>query len=94
MKVCAAAPTGIAAANVEIPKTDVSATTLHALFEFDGEYKTRLDFSKLTNQKVQQLLQMQLLLLAIGEYESTQSTLHRTLIINARLHILILSPAG
>ena len=29
----AAAPTGIAAANIEIPRTDVSATTLHALFE-------------------------------------------------------------
>ena len=29
----AAAPTGIAAANIEIPRTDVRATTLHALFE-------------------------------------------------------------
>ncbi len=37
MKVKAAAPTGIAAANVEIPKTDVAATTLHNMFEFDGK---------------------------------------------------------
>ena len=29
----AAAPTGIAAANIEIPRTDVRASTLHALFE-------------------------------------------------------------
>ena len=30
---------GIAAANVEIEKTAVTATTIHNCFEFDGEYK-------------------------------------------------------
>ena len=87
---------GIAAANIEIPKTDVSASTLHALFdgcwktssalelmrfpfackapfhstmrcsrfqEFDGEFKTRMDFTKLTNSKIAELLQMQVLML-------------------------------
>ena len=37
LKCKAAAPTGIAAANIEIPGTDVRATTLHALFE-DGVF--------------------------------------------------------
>ena len=35
-KVKAAAPTGIAAANVEVEGTDVAATTIHALFERDS----------------------------------------------------------
>ena len=43
----AAAPTGIAAANVEVTGTDVCATTIHSLFDFDGEkYKSKLDFAK------------------------------------------------
>ena len=58
----AAAPTGIAAANIEIPRTDVRATTLHALFEFDNEYKTKLDFSKQL-QSVVELLNLNVLLL-------------------------------
>ena len=62
VKCKAAAPTGIAASNVEIPRTDVSATTLHNMFEFDGELKTRMDFSKLTNSKVQELLTMKVLM--------------------------------
>ena len=33
---------GIAAANVEIEKTAVTATTIHNCFEFDGEYKASL----------------------------------------------------
>ena len=36
----AAAPTGIAAANVEVEGTDVVATTLHALLELDAELQT------------------------------------------------------
>jgi len=36
----ACAPTGIAAANVEIQGTPVSATTLHALFDLDTDLKT------------------------------------------------------
>ena len=47
----AAAPTGIAASNIEIEGTHVSATTLHAMFDFDTELTTRLDFSKGTANK-------------------------------------------
>jgi hypothetical protein len=36
----ACAPTGIAAANVEIQGTSVSAMTLHALFDLDTDLKT------------------------------------------------------
>ena len=43
----AAAPTGIAAANVEVAGTDVCATTIHSFFDFDGDkYKTKLDLAK------------------------------------------------
>ena len=43
----AAAPTGIAAANVEVAGTDVCATTIHSLFDLDGDtYKSKLDFAK------------------------------------------------
>ena len=43
----AGAPTGIAAANVEVAGTDVCATTIHSLFDLDGDtYKTKLDFAK------------------------------------------------
>ena len=58
----AAAPTGIAAANIEIPRTDVRASTLHALFEFDNEYKTKIDFTKQV-QSVVELLNLNVLLL-------------------------------
>ena len=63
IKVKAACPTGIAAANIEIEKTAVTATTIHNMFEFDGEYKSRLDFAKLTNAKVADLMTMEVLLL-------------------------------
>ena len=48
----AAAPTGIAAANVEIPRTDVAAATIHSLFDLDVELKTKLDLAKLDHEKV------------------------------------------
>ena len=54
---------GIAAANVEIPGTDVSATTIHALFDLDAEtFTTRLDFAKRTT-KVETILALDCLLL-------------------------------
>ena len=83
----ACAPTGIAAANVEIQGTPVSATTLHALFDLDTDLRTverskcippyhhhpfspsclelpvsrsKLDFSKLDNDKVKQLMKLEL----------------------------------
>ena len=42
----AAAPTGIAAANIEIEGTNICAATLHNVFDLDSEYKSSLDFSK------------------------------------------------
>ena len=63
MKVKAAAPTGIAAANVEIENTDVAATTIHALFELDGELHSKMDFAKLDDPKVASLLRLQVSLL-------------------------------
>ena len=58
----AAAPTGIAAANVAIEGTDVRAVTLHNLFDFDENLRTKLDFAKLSNAKVADLLSLQVLL--------------------------------
>ena len=63
MKVRAAAPTGIAAANIEVENTDIGATTIHALFEFDADYQTKLDFTKTDHKKVAQLVEMSILLL-------------------------------
>ena len=59
----AAAPTGIAAANVEIEGTDVSAVTIHTLFDLDTEFKSKLDFAKLSNTRVADLMAMGVLLL-------------------------------
>ena len=54
---------GTASANIEIEKTEVAATTIHNLFDFDNEYKTKLDFSKLTQAKVATLMMLDVLLL-------------------------------
>jgi hypothetical protein len=62
-KTQAGAPTGIAAANVEIEGTDVSANTIHTIFDLDTEFKTKLDFAKLNNKKVAELMKMDVLLL-------------------------------
>ena len=51
-KVRACAPTGIAAANIELEGTGVSASTLHSFFDFDGSFESRLDFSKTTDETV------------------------------------------
>ena len=61
-RVKAAAPTGIAAANIEIERTSVRATTIHQMFEFDNEFKTKIDFTKQT-QSVVELLNLEILLL-------------------------------
>ena len=52
-----------AAANIEVEGTDVAATTIHALFEFDGDLKTKLDFTKRDNKKIIALIEMILLML-------------------------------
>ena len=41
----------------------MAATTIHNTFEFDGEFKTRLDFSKLAGEKVSALMALEVLLL-------------------------------
>ena len=63
-KAKAAAPTGIAASNIEIEGTSVSATTLHAMFDFDTELTTKLDFAKGdANKKIKELLELEVLFL-------------------------------
>ena len=62
-KAKAAAPTGIAATNVEIEGTDVAATTIHAMLDLDCELKTKLDFAKLGHPKVQSLMSIDVLFL-------------------------------
>jgi len=59
----AAAPTGIAAANVEIEGTDVCASTIHTIFDLDTEYKTKLDLALVNNIKVAALMAMAVLML-------------------------------
>ena len=53
---------GIAASNIEIERTNVRASTIHALFEFDNEFKTKIDFSKRT-ASAGELLGLEVLLL-------------------------------
>ena len=43
--------------------TDVAATTIHALFQLDGELHSKLDFSKLDDAKVTFLMQLEVLML-------------------------------
>ena len=66
----AAAPTGIAAANVEIEGTDVSASTIHTLFDLDTEFKSKLDFAKLSNSRVADLMALEVLLLDEASHTS------------------------
>ncbi len=58
----AAAPTGIASANIAVEGADVRASTIHNLFDFDGDMKTGLDFAKLSHPKVAELMLMEVLL--------------------------------
>ena len=62
-KAKAAAPTGIAAANVEIEGTDVAATTIHAMLDLDCELESKLDFAKLGHPKVESLMSLDVLFL-------------------------------
>jgi len=62
-KAQAAAPTGIAASNVEIEGTDVKATTLHAMFDLDTDFVTKLDFAKMDSKKVKALMEIEVFLL-------------------------------
>ncbi len=62
LKVKVAAPTGIAAANIEIEGTEVRACTLHNLFDLDAKLHTRLDLAKPSRPKVAELMALQVLL--------------------------------
>ena len=61
LRVCACAPTGIAAANITIPGTDIGATTLHHLFDLKPGLDTNFDFAKEENPKLRQLAMMDVL---------------------------------
>ena len=61
LRVCACAPTGIAAANITVDGTDVGATTVHHLFDLKPDLDTNLDFAKGDNPKLQQLAKMDVL---------------------------------
>ena len=58
MNCLAAAPTGIAAANIEIDGTDICAATLHSVFDLDGKYESKLDFTKPGLDKVAAIMKM------------------------------------
>ena len=58
MNCLAAAPTGIAAANIEIEGTDTCAATLHSVFDLDGKYESKLDFTKPGIDKVGAIMKM------------------------------------
>ena len=62
-KAKAAAPTGIAAANIQLPGTDVHASTILNMFDLDGSGSTMLDFDKPTHDKLFALLSLEVLLL-------------------------------
>ena len=51
-KCIAAAPTGIAAANIEVEGSDIHAATLHNVFDLDSACNSSLDFTKLGAEKV------------------------------------------
>lgn len=60
----AAAPTGIAASNIDIEGVpQCCATTLHAMFDLDVDLSTKLDFAKTADKRVKKLLELEVLLL-------------------------------
>lgn len=106
----AAAPTGIAAANIEIEGTDVQATTIHNLFDLDSEFKSKLDFAKPEHSKVASLLNMDVLLLdevsmmdidcwsSIAELMSIVDHSRRPDVVNAdtlgSIHVILMGACG
>ena len=59
----AAAPTGIAASNIDVPGTAVGAETLHFLLAMDGELNTKFDVSRQDDPKIQELNVIQVLMI-------------------------------
>ena len=76
-RVKAAAPTGIAAASIEIERTNVRATTIHQLFEFDNEFKTKNDFARQA-QSVLELLNLEVFLLYEVRLRFTHIQVHHS----------------
>ena len=76
-QVKAGAPTGIAAANIEIEGTDVVGQTIHSLFDLDNEYKSKLDFAKGNLQRVAELIRMEVLM--IDEFSMLDCEIFRSL---------------
>ncbi len=62
-KTKAVAPTGIAAANIGIEGCGVNACTLHYAFDLDGQTKSKLDFARLSNTKVAEIMTLDVLLM-------------------------------
>ena len=85
MESLAAAPTGIAAANIEIEGTDICAATLHSVFDLDGVYESKIDFTKPGADKAAAILKMKVLLMSCmfvrvkhaDTFVYVHSTLHR-----------------
>ena len=73
----AAASIGIAATNIEIERTNVRATTIHQLFEFDNEFKTTIDFARQV-QSVVELLSLEVLLLDEVRLHFTHIQVHHS----------------
>ena len=61
LRVCACAPTGIAAANIAIEGTDIGATTIHHLFNLKPGLDTNFDLANEDDPKLQQLAAMDVL---------------------------------
>ena len=79
-KAKACAPTGIAAANVDIEGTEVSASTIHAMLDLDTDLKSKLDFAKLSHDKVAALMALEVLFIdeVTWALSSTLSSLRRS----------------
>ena len=48
----------LAASNIEIEGTGVTASTVHNVYDLDGDLQTKIDFNKRDNKKVAILLHM------------------------------------
>ena len=68
-------------------KIRAPATTIHALFELDGELHSKMDFAKLDDPKVAFLLQLQVLLLDEA-WGQKQHRLPKSICIYATLYAL------
>ena len=77
----AAAPTGIAASNIEVEGTDIHASTLHSVFDLDGgrdgTYTSNLNFANPGIEKVGLLINMKAGWEVRGAYTRNGNTIAR-----------------